>query len=68
MDLVTVKDRVTLAIVDACPVHLNKELPPGYLQLMASLQVRRHDVHLLPPSSPFFAPLRILQTCQTERT
>ncbi|GAX73683.1 hypothetical protein CEUSTIGMA_g1134.t1 [Chlamydomonas eustigma] len=38
MDLVIAKDRVSLVVVDACPISKNKTLPPHYMQTMHELQ------------------------------
>jgi len=38
MDLVVINGNVTLAIIDACPVRKNMQLPAHYLQTMQELQ------------------------------
>ena len=39
MDLVIAGDRVTLAVMDACPLTPNLSLPPHYMKTILELQV-----------------------------
>jgi phycocyanobilin:ferredoxin oxidoreductase len=39
MDLVIAKDRVSLVVVDACPVSQNKTLPSHYLQVLQNFGI-----------------------------